>query len=257
MDDRTRIGKDHWDSQARDKLLDADLVTHRDRYQRRLEIALLLQYLPHDLRVLDVGCGNGYSTALMAEVSAEVVGVDCSESMIQRAAAEFGGRGNLTFRLMEAQDLRFPDGSFDLVVTQRCLINLTSWAAQQAALLEIERVLSAGGTFLMQEGSKQGRRRLNEVREMFCLDSMPDVEFNLDLDEDVLWPFLRRSFDVVDVRRLGAYDLISRVVHPLLVAPDEPSYLAKINEIACLVGSKLSVADDLSREFTAILRRLS
>jgi hypothetical protein len=84
---------------------------------------------------------------------------------------------------------------------------------------------------------------------------MPDVPFNVDFDEDRLWPFLREYFEVVEVRRFGLYDLVSRVVHPLLVGPSEPKYDAKINDIARQLAAELRGMDDLSREFSAFMRR--
>ena len=85
---------------------------------------------------------------------------------------------------------------------------------------------------------------------------MPPVPFNLDFDEEELWPFVREHFHVVEVRRFGLYDLISRVVHPLLVSPADPEYDSKINEVARDVSAKLRGMDELSREFSALLRRL-
>jgi hypothetical protein len=84
---------------------------------------------------------------------------------------------------------------------------------------------------------------------------MPVVPFNLDFDEETLWPFIRHDFDIVEVRRFGLYDLISRIVHPLLVSPAEPQYAAKINDVARQVAAQLRGADELSREFSAFLRR--
>jgi hypothetical protein len=86
---------------------------------------------------------------------------------------------------------------------------------------------------------------------------MPPVSFNLDFDEEQLWPFLRQHFEVVHVRRFGLYDLISRVVHPLLVSPEEPKYNVRINDVARQVAAKMEGMDGLSREFSAILRRQS
>jgi hypothetical protein len=86
---------------------------------------------------------------------------------------------------------------------------------------------------------------------------MPPVAFNLDFDEDKLWPFVRRFFDIAKVRRLGLYDLISRVVHPLLIGPQEPQYDAPINQVAARVGAMLEGADDVAREFSAVLVRRS
>jgi ubiquinone/menaquinone biosynthesis C-methylase UbiE len=247
--------KEHWERRARNLALDAEQVTHADRQQRLLEIDVLLQYLPRGQRVLDVGCGNGFSTAIVAQYAAHVVGIDYSAAMIERAQREHGHLANVTFEVQDLLDLHQPSSAFDAVVSQRCLINLDSWEHQQKALTQIAAVLKPGGCFLLQEGTQQGREMLNQTREALGLARMPVVSFNLDFDEEQLWPFLRRDFEIVDVRRFGLYDLISRIVHPLLVSPAAPKYDAKINDIARQVSARLRGADELSREFSAFLRR--
>ncbi len=254
MSDQTRAVREHWDRQAV-KDIDPELVTHVDRYQRQVEIELLLRAIPHGQRVLDVGCGNGYTTAMLADRSAEVIGVDYSEPMLERARQEFGGPDNLQYRQLDVLELPSIGRTFDVVVTQRCLINLTSWEDQQTALNNIAEVLEPGGFYFMQEGTRQGRHGLDQARESVGLERMPPVAYNLDFDEELLWTFLRERFHVVSVRRLGAYDLISRVVHPLLVAPADPGYEAEINRIACRVATELDLCPQLAREFSATLQR--
>jgi SAM-dependent methyltransferase len=250
------ITKAFWEDRARNPDLTEETVTHPDYNQRLLEIEVLLQYLPQGQRILDVGCGNGFSTAVFARYAAHVVGIDYSAAMIERAGREFGHLPNISFAVQDVLDLDFPPESFDVVISQRCLINLPTWETQQKAITNIARVLKPGGYFFLQEGSRQGRERLNQVRETFGLSRMPTVAYNLDFDEENLWPFVCRYFDIVEVRRFGLYDLISRVVHPLLVSPAEPRYDAKINEVARRVSAKLRGADELAREFSAFLRRL-
>src|SRR4030095_16999488 len=162
---------------------------------------------------------------------------------------------NLRFEVQDILALDLPPASYDIAVSQRCLIHLTSWTAQQKALSNIARILKPGGLLILQEGTKQGREALNQARDAVGLNQMPIVPFNLDCDEGVLWQYLSKLFQIVRIRRIGMYDLISRIIHPLLVAPDEPKYEAKINEIAWRVSSKLEGVDRLAREFSAVLSR--
>jgi len=226
-----------------------------DRNQRLLEIDEALRRIPSGQRILDVGCGNGYSTAIFAKQAERVVAIDYSEAMIARAKREYGDIKNITFEVRDIlSPLPYPAKSFDVAVAQRCLINLATWEDQQKAIEHIERMIKPSGYFVMQEGTRQGRERLNQLREQLGLPLMPDVPFNSDLDESMLWPFLRRHFEIVQVRRYGLYDLIARVVHPLLVAPAQPDYEAKINDVARQVAAATDAAGDVSRWFTAFLR---
>lgn len=248
--------KAYWENRALSADLADAVVTHPDVSQRLLEIDAMLDYLPDNQVILDVGCGNGFSTAVFADHARQIVGIDYSEAMIARARSKYGHLENVRFEVQDVLHLDLPAANFDVAISQRCLINLTTWQQQQQAIRNVARTLKPQGFFFLQEGTQQGRARLNQVREVFELSRMPDVSYNLDFDEETLWPFLRQFFRIVEVRRFGLYDLISRVVHPLLVSPEEPRYDARINEIARRVATHLQGTDDLSREFFAVLRRL-
>jgi SAM-dependent methyltransferase len=247
--------KDHWDAQARDSGISPAAVTHRDHQQRLLEIAIVSRHLQPGSRLLDVGCGNGYATALLAPRVASVLAVDYSAAMIERARREHASVPNIQWKVDDVLVLAVPEAGFDAALTLRCLINLGSWEMQQRAILNILRTLRPGGLFLMAEGSQQGRAALNQARVRCGLSAMPRVPYNLDLDETMLWPFLKQHFEVVEVSRLGIYDLISRVVHPLLVQPEEPRYDARINEVGRQINEQLGGLDSIAREFIAVLRK--
>lgn len=67
--------------------------------------------------IVDIGCGPGNSTAVLREVfpQAEILGIDSSPSMIDRAKAK---HGDLNFSLCSAEDL---DGVYDLLFSNACL----------------------------------------------------------------------------------------------------------------------------------------
>ncbi len=247
--------KETWDGRAKDTDLQGTYVTMTDRNQRMLEIDEALRYISPGQVILDVGCGNGYSTAIFAKEAVQILGIDYSDAMIARAKREHGHIPNITFEVRDIlSPLPYVEKTFGVAVAQRCLINLASWENQQKAIEHIARVIKPGGYFIMQEGTRQGREGLNQLREKMGLPRMPDVEFNSDLDEVTLWPFVRRHFEIVEIRRYGLYDLIARVVHPLLVAPAQPDYEAKINDVARRIAGATDAAGEVSRWFTAFLR---
>lgn len=247
--------KDYWENRASDTESDEAIITLPDRNQRALEISVVLKYLSRHQDVLDIGCGNGFSTNVFSSVSRRVIGIDYSEKMIDRARSVYGGIGNISFMVRDVLDLNSIEETFDVAISQRCLINIPSWELQQRAILNIAGILKPGGVFLLQEGSLQGRENLNQTRQIFGLERMPIVDYNLDFDEGKLWPFVRQHFDIIDIRRFGHYDFISRVIHPLMVSPEQPRYDSKINEIGALISEQLRGMDQVSRQFLAILRR--
>ncbi len=103
-------------------------------------------------RVLDVGCGPGSLTvALKASVgpSGSVHGVDASPEMIEvarRNASKAGAEVNFQVGLGEA--LPFPDGTFDLVVSQLAIHHLPD-DLKPSAFGEMHRVLKPGGRCLI------------------------------------------------------------------------------------------------------------
>ena len=97
-------------------------------------------------RVLDVATGRGavlFSAAERAGETGEVVGVDLAENMVRAANEEAERRGLGTpVRVMDAEQLDFPDGTFDRVL---CGFGLMFFPHQDQALGEFRRVLKLGG----------------------------------------------------------------------------------------------------------------
>jgi SAM-dependent methyltransferase len=253
--------KAFWDGRAQDPSNNDSEVTHRDIWQRWLEIETLKRYLRSDDRLLDVGCGAGYTTRLLAPLVREAVGVDYSESMIERARAA-ADHPTLTFEVSDVMSLRpgTPSttgtlGTFDAAVSSRCLINLAGWPEQQQALHNIAGMLKPGGRFLFLEGLADGRDGLNHLRVASGLEPMPKVWHNVDFVEHELQAFLAPLFTVVERRHFGVYDFIARVVHPLLVAPDAPQYEARINEVAARLALNSQEYGEVSRVLFLVLER--
>jgi SAM-dependent methyltransferase len=260
-DEEARRGNDvgsFWEGRAQDPALDDSQVTHPDIWQRWLEIELIRRYLRDGERVLDVGCGAGYATKRFAPHVGEIVGIDASEGMIERAQAaeDAPTPPNVSFARANVLELD-PEtlGAFDLAISVRCLINLPDWPAQQRALRGIAKLLHPGGRLILVEGSQSGREGLNGLREQVGLERMPTVWHNRDFEPERLLPFLEELFALLERRDLGVYDLISRVAHPLLVAPEPPRYDASINQVAARLSLEAPGLPELSRVLFLVLRK--
>jgi SAM-dependent methyltransferase len=97
-------------------------------------------------RVLDVACGEGYGSALLASRAAHVTGVDVSDAAVAHARAAYGERANLEFVQASCTALPFPDASFDTVASFETLEHIE---AQAAFLDQVARVLKPGGVFVL------------------------------------------------------------------------------------------------------------
>ncbi|WMS44543.1 bifunctional PIG-L family deacetylase/class I SAM-dependent methyltransferase [Acuticoccus sp. MNP-M23] len=70
--------------------------------------------------LLEMGCGEGHFTAMLAERCDRALGVDVDPGIIDRAAAWHAGQSNLSFALAHLPD-QFPEGTFDLFVLSEVL----------------------------------------------------------------------------------------------------------------------------------------
>ena len=62
------------------------------------------------------------------------------------------------------------------------------------------------------------------MRTQMGLAEMPTVWHNVDFEEAQLMPYLDRFFTLEARRHFGVYDFVSRIVHPMAVAPESPVY---------------------------------
>jgi len=101
--------------------------------------------------VLDVGCGTGTLTiAAKAEAgpTGQVHGIDASPEMIEVAREKTGRKGaDVDFRVGLIEDIPFPDGQFDVVLSSLMLHHLPDDVKRQG-FQEIRRILKPGGRFL-------------------------------------------------------------------------------------------------------------
>nr|XP_019945160.1 PREDICTED: uncharacterized methyltransferase-like C25B8.10 [Paralichthys olivaceus] len=106
---------------------------------------IILRYLnkkkgqPHVLAV-DLGCGTGQTTRILAQHFKEVVGIDISECQLEEARA-VPGFSNIEYRKGSAEELPFSDSSVDLVTASAA----AHWFDHTKFLAEAGRVLKPRG----------------------------------------------------------------------------------------------------------------
>jgi SAM-dependent methyltransferase len=108
-------------------------------------------------RTLDVATGPGYVAALAAERGASVVGLDVAEEMVALARMRQPGT---EFVRGDAEELPFPDGSFDAVVANFMILHV---AKPERAAAEAHRVLAPGGGMALSVWDVPVRARLMGV----------------------------------------------------------------------------------------------
>lgn len=105
-------------------------------------------------RVLEVGCGKGYNTAMIARKRPETAftGIDITPAHIQIAERRTRGLGNVLFRVDDYEDLWFADGGFDFAFAIECLCHARSLPR---VLEEVARVVRPGGRFVVTDGFRE------------------------------------------------------------------------------------------------------
>ena len=109
--------------------------------------------LARGLRVLDAACGEGYGSALLADVADEVLGLDISPEAIGHARARYGARANLRFDVADCTALdHLPSASFDVIASFETLEHVE---AQERMLDGFARLLRPDGLLLVSTPDKR------------------------------------------------------------------------------------------------------
>jgi SAM-dependent methyltransferase len=132
--------------------------------------------VPADARVLDVGCGSGWASRLLAgfAIQGSVTGIDISDEMINLARESSRVFPQCDFEVASAEQLPFSDNEFTHVFSME---SLYYYRDIPKALKEIHRVLRPGGVFvavvdlyLENEASHQWIDKLNVPVELLSTD---------------------------------------------------------------------------------------
>lgn len=206
-DERKERIVSYWEKRSGDFLEHKRAELHSPMSERWLyEIK---NQLPQDrnLRVLDVGCGAGFFSVLLAKEGYQVTGVDLTPDMIENArilAAE--EKTACDFLVMDAENLSFADESFDVVISR----NLT-WTLPdvKSAYREWVRVLKKGGVLLNFDANYG-------LSDFTDLSELPDNHAHQEIDDSMMreceeikrqLPISSYSRPAWDLETLGAMKL--------------------------------------------------
>ena len=225
-----KIIKEHYRKQAKNHG-ESKLSTMEDEFTREKETQAILStidfllsknILPKIIKILEVGCGNGY---LMSILSSKYCGesfyaIEYCDELLNIARKR--NLNNVKFFQGNCKNLKFKNEFFDIVITERVIINLLSNEDQMLCIREIHRVLKRGGFYIMIESFKEPLQSLNEARKELCLEEISQPYHNLYID-DIVFNFIR-SIGFEDYTKLSSVEsnflsnhyFISRVFHELV-----------------------------------------
>lgn len=208
--------KKYWEDRATED--SSAQSTTQDFYLREIEYNVLFdrikRYSPDF--VVDVGCGDGRTTARIASSFPKVsfLGLDYSSSMVENAKNLISTEALENIEFEQRDICTEVEGIFCLVYTTRCLINLPSWDLQKIAIQNIHNSLKRGGVYLMVENFVEGQENFNNIRKDFGLPEIPIRAHNYFFKRDRLLDYVNNLFEVdEEVNISSAYYLTSRVIY--------------------------------------------
>ncbi len=119
-------------------------IEHLHRYALAMELAA-------GKKVLDIACGEGYGSNLLATKATHVTGMDADEITIEKATAKYK-KDNICFVQSQAEKIAASDNEFDLVVSFETLEHLSDHTTM---MKEIKRVLKQGGLLIISTPDKK------------------------------------------------------------------------------------------------------
>jgi ubiquinone/menaquinone biosynthesis C-methylase UbiE len=142
----------HWDRRAAhfDEDFGHSIKTAAERAAWDRILDLVVPSGPLD--ALDVGCGTGFLSLELSRRGHRVVGVDLAPTMLELAGQKAQAQGlAVRFEAADAENLPYPAGSFDLVISRHVLWTLPH---PQAAVDDWLRVLRPGGRLAIIDGAQ-------------------------------------------------------------------------------------------------------
>ncbi|TYR80902.1 class I SAM-dependent methyltransferase [Priestia megaterium] len=140
---------------------------------RKTILPFMKRYVKEESTVLDVGCGDGCGTMLLAKAGYKAIGIDLSTDMIQKATELH--KEYAAFQQADIMSLPFESNSLDGVM----VINALEWTENPLlALNELHRVVKLGGYGCVGILGPTAQPRTNSYRRLYgeniiCNTMMP------------------------------------------------------------------------------------
>jgi ubiquinone/menaquinone biosynthesis C-methylase UbiE len=216
--------------------------TMAERVVREKEVALISKFVEivrmrtsrNDLKILDIGCGNGYTLEVLQREnsSCSFYGLEFTDELLAIARDR-----NITGCVIDPGDIRatdYPDSFFDVIYSERCLINILDYEEQKQSLSEIARILKPSGYYLMIECFTDGLGNNNKARREMGLHEIEPAYHNKYFDKERLISDIRDILEVADLSDpdledgsqmipsnfLSSHFFVARILQPLLTKGD-------------------------------------
>lgn len=170
------------------------------------EYAYLLEKIPVNSKVLDIGCGDGRNMRTALNMTNHVFGIDNDDVAIGDARQNFSDVNSVGIQKAEATKLPFEDKTFDVVIFFDILQNLDSNKLQ--VLMEAKRVLKDDGIILLCTYSEEG---FEERSKMYNIIHVPieNIEKTKFIFKKSVGAYLSEQFSSDDIKNLADKSMLT------------------------------------------------
>ncbi len=239
--------REYWDNRAKEHTLDLQGTTN-DLYLRELEIRTVENKirgfgLSAGASLIDIGCGDGYSTMRLARAFPDYnfTGIDYSESMIanalKRRDKDVYLKSNIQFKVVDVLNLdnALANATFDVAITMRVLINLPELSQQQTAIKNISNKCTQNGHYIAVENFMAGQRNMNKLRDSLELPEIPVRWHNRFFEEEDFRSAAEANFNsLMFIDFASSYYYVTRGIYSKMCQLQgvEPSYEHDLYRVA-------------------------
>lgn len=262
MSEYQKLVTDHYKDQADRLGLDSS-STMPDQIVRKTEIDTFKKVLKilatHDSSILEIGCGNGVLLSELCDWGyRNAEGVDFVQEFVDLARSR---RLPCKISQGDVKALKYSDDLFDIVLSERVIINLMDEDDQRKAFEEVHRVLKPGGCLICFEGFVAPLQNLNQARAEFDLSPIPMAKQNLWFSDEFFNSVISERFSILNIDGrnefppsgvLSNHYFMSRVYHAIMEKLVRDKEVGLRNSIFSNFFSKLASATDPIGDFSPV-----
>jgi 2-polyprenyl-3-methyl-5-hydroxy-6-metoxy-1,4-benzoquinol methylase len=142
------------------------MIEHLHRYA-------LVKGLVKDKVILDIACGEGYGSNLLAQEAKLVIGVDIDKETVKAAQGKYKKK-NLTYQVGSTSNIPCEDNFFDIVVSFETIEHHNE---HEQMIAEIKRVLKPEGILIISTPDKKQYSDIPNYQNPFHIKEMYEKEF--------------------------------------------------------------------------------
>lgn len=222
-------------------------------YGRKKVSEIISRYLnefPPPQKILDVGCGTGFTLSILKNLGYECTGVDAAVDMVEIARKE---NPDITIHQSDATSLPLNDNTFDVVIAIELLRYIKD---SEKAIYEMFRVLKVGGICMVTVApllSTHGYAIFNRLNNKLHISNFSSVKQYFETTNSITKKFREVGFDEIEVKGcfIGPFLWLGKILPKKLFAG-----ILKAYEPVDNILSNFSFLRNFSNHLVVIARKV-